>query len=294
MPSVFFSSLSQRAYAQIKRTQPVMWLMALCIGLLQACASPAPSNYQPQRGQMGKDVMWLPTSPELVRKMLDAAQVTSQDLVVDLGAGDGIIPITAATQYGATSVGIEYNPKLADFARRQVEQAGVAQRVKIIQGDLFQEDFSHATVVTMYLLPELNLQLRPTLLNMKPGTRLVSHAFDMSDWEPDQTIETARERAFMWIVPAQLAGRWRLLDAQGQLLGRFQLTQRFQNVGGQMELKVGTQALLGARLRGNELRFQYVGLDDGLHSVRLNVQGTQLEGDMTVHGQTHPVLARQE
>jgi hypothetical protein len=268
--------------------------LGLCIGLLQGCAAPASPSYQPQRGQMGKDVMWLPTSPELVHQMMKVAQVGPQDLVVDLGAGDGIIPIMAARDYGARSIGIEYNAKLADFAQRNVQQAGLSDRVRIIQGDLFQEDFSQATVVTMYLLPEINLQLRPTLLQMKPGTRLVSHDFDMADWEPDQTIELPRERAFLWIVPAQVAGRWSLRDAQGQLLGRFTLTQRFQNIGGHMHLQGNPQVLLGARLRAGELRFQYVGKDDGLHSVRMVLDNGQFNGEMTVHGQTQTVIARQD
>ena len=252
----------------------------------------ASATYKPQRGQMGKDVMWLPTSASLVKTMLSAAQVTADDLVVDLGAGDGIIPITAAQQFGARALGIEYNAKLAAYAQQQVKQAGVADRARIMQGDIFQEDFSAATVVTMYLLPELNLQLRPTLLAMKPGTRLVSHAFDMGDWEPDQVLGTERERAFLWIVPAQFAGQWTLLDQQGQVLGQFELRQRYQRAGGQMHLAGSSQPLLGARVEGNTLRFQYLGRDDGLHSLVLTGSGPTLQGDMTVHGTTHAVRAQ--
>ena len=273
-------------------------LLGLCgLGLLSGCASspatadtPAPA-YQPQRGQMGKDVMWLPTSANLVKTMLTAAQVTADDLVVDLGAGDGIIPITAAQQYGARAIGIEYNPKLAAYAQQQVERAGVASLARIVQGDIFQEDFSKATVVTMYLLPELNLQLRPTLLAMKPGTRLVSHAFDMGDWEPDQVLGTERERAFLWMVPTQLAGRWTLRDAQAQVLGTFDLQQRFQRAGGQMTLAGVSQPLLGVRIEGATLRFQYLGRDDGLHWVSLTRTDAGLQGEMTVHGITQPVTS---
>jgi len=280
-----------------------LWVLALT-GLLAGCATPSPppptaaTTYQPQRGQMGKDVMWLPTSAHLVKTMLSAAQVTPQDLVVDLGAGDGIIPIAAAQQFGARALGIEYNAKLAAYAQQQAERAGVADRARIIQGDIFQEDFSAATVVTMYLLPELNLQLRPTLLAMKPGTRLVSHAFDMGDWVPDQILGTERERAFLWIVPAPLAGSWVLRDQQGQALGTFELQQRFQQVGGRMTLpatdripQTATQWLLGARVNGRHLRFQYIGRDDGLHEVSLSLTDTQLQGDMTVHGATQAVTA---
>ena len=235
--------------------------------------------------------MWLPTSANLVKTMLTAAQVTADDLVVDLGAGDGIIPITAAQQYGARAIGIEYNPKLAAYAQQQVERAGVASLARIVQGDIFQEDFSKATVVTMYLLPELNLQLRPTLLAMKPGTRLVSHAFDMGDWEPDQVLGTERERAFLWMVPTQLAGRWTLRDAQAQVLGTFDLQQRFQRAGGQMTLAGVSQPLLGVRIEGATLRFQYLGRDDGLHWVSLTRTDAGLQGEMTVHGITQPVTS---
>ena len=263
-------------------------------GKLAASAGPADAgspSYKPQRGQMGKDVMWLPTSAQLVTTMLTAARVTADDLVVDLGAGDGIIPIAAAQQFGARALGIEYNAKLAAFAQQQAERAGVADRARIIQGDIFQEDFSHATVVTMYLLPELNLQLRPTLLAMKPGTRLVSHAFDMGDWEPDQVLGTERERAFLWIVPVQLAGHWILRDAQEQVLGHFELQQRFQRAGGQMVLAGTPQPLLGARVEGSTLRFQYIGRDDGLHAITLTGSGPILQGEMIVHGTTHVVRA---
>ncbi len=274
-----------------------LWAL-MAWGLMTGCTTPdTPSSgtaptYQPQRGQMGKDVMWLPTSANLVKTMLSAAHVTSEDLVVDLGAGDGIIPIMAAQLHGARALGIEYNAKLAAHAQQQVERAGVASLARIVQGDIFQENFSAATVVTMYLLPELNLQLRPTLLAMKPGTRLVSHAFDMGDWEPDQVLGTERERAYLWIVPAQLAGRWLLRDAQGHTLGTFVLQQRFQRVGGQMLLAGASQPLLGARVDGTTLRLQYIGQDDGLHAVSLKQTPDGLQGDMTVHGVTHPVSAQ--
>ena len=267
------------------------FILFIVLGL-QACSTLLPETYVPKRGQMGKDVMWLPTSAQLVDTMLRAAQVTADDLVVDLGAGDGIIPILAAQQFGARALGIEYNPKLAAYAQQQVERAGVSARARIIQGDIFQEDFSSATVVTMYLLPELNLQLRPTLLAMKPGTRLVSHAFDMGDWEPDQVLGSERERAFLWVVPAQLAGPWTLHDQQGQVLGIFEIRQRYQRAGGTMELGNTRQLLLGARVDGNTLRFQYIGRDDGLHAITLTASGQQLQGEMTVHGVTQVVHAQ--
>jgi tRNA G37 N-methylase Trm5 len=147
-------------------------------------------KYKPSIGQEGKDVIWVPTGDELVTNMLKIAKVGPSDLVYDLGAGDGKIAIAAAKQFGATAVGIEFNPEMAALGQRNAERAGVSKKVKIIQGDIFKEDFSKATVVTMYLLPELNLKLRPTILKMKPGTRVVSHAFTMGDWEADAEVDS--------------------------------------------------------------------------------------------------------
>ena len=166
-----------------------IWLLLGSISWAQTAVDPA--IYKPTLGQMGKDVMWLPTPNELVDNMLRMAQVNDQDLLYDLGAGDGVIAITAAKKHGARAVGIEYNPKLAAFAQQKVIEAGVQDKVRIIQGDIFQTDFSQATVLTLYLLPEINYQLRPIILKMKPGTRVVSHDFDMVEWEPDAVTQTA-------------------------------------------------------------------------------------------------------
>ena len=150
------------------------------------------------------------------QRMLEAVKATKDDLVYDLGAGDGKIPIAAAKEYGAKAVGIEYNPEMAEFARRNVKRAGVDNLVNIITGDIFVEDFSKATVVTMYLLPQLNVKLRPTILKMKPGTRVTSHQFDMGDWEPDQHLKIETRDAYVWIVPAAVGGEWALKDEGGR------------------------------------------------------------------------------
>lgn len=165
-------------------------------------------QYRPYSGQAGKDVVWVPTPDSLVSAMLESAGVTRDDYVVDLGSGDGRIPIAAARQFGARAHGIEYNPRMVALARRAAQRAGVADRVTFAQADIFKSDFSDATVVTMYLLPSLNLRLRDTILAMRPGTRVVSHAFDMGDWEPDRTIRTDDASGYLWIVPANIAGRW--------------------------------------------------------------------------------------
>ena len=173
--------------------------------------------FQPSVGQPGKDVIWVPTPDALVTRMLTAAKVTKDDLVYDLGSGDGKIPIAAAKQFGAKAVGIEYNPDMAELARRNTKRQGVDNMVTIITGDIFKEDFSKATVVTMYLLPDLNLKLRPTILKMKPGTRVTSHQFHMGDWDPDEKYSIEFRDAYLWYVPANVEGTWTFKEESGKL-----------------------------------------------------------------------------
>ncbi|MCG2842753.1 class I SAM-dependent methyltransferase [Sandaracinobacter sp. RS1-74] len=165
-------------------------------------------KYQPEIGQAGKDVIWVPTPDSLVKAMLTVAEVKPTDYVVDLGSGDGRIAIAAARDFGARATGLEYNPDMVALARRKAIEAGVAGKATFRQADIFETDFSDATVVTMYLLPSLNLKLRDTLLKMKPGTRIVSHAFTLGDWEPERSITTDDATGYYWIVPANAAGRW--------------------------------------------------------------------------------------
>jgi hypothetical protein len=265
----------------IRRALSTFIFVSLAVCLLQACTVLQPETYVPQRGQMGKDVMWLPTSDDLVLKMLDAAKVGPQDELVDLGAGDGKIPIAAARQFGARAWGIEYNKDLAALAQRNAQRAGVAERVRIVHGDIFKEDFSKATVVTMYLLEELNAQLRPTILAMKPGTRVLSNTFSMGDWEPDQVIRVTNGTGYFWTVPANVAGLWTLsgLDEKGN--ATLKLDQNFQRVGGTLTLQGKTQNLLGARMHGAELHFSFINADGLLKAVKVLVNGQVLSGEVT-------------
>lgn len=204
-------------------------------------------QYRPSVGQAGKDVIWVPTPESLVKALLTAARVTKDDYVVDLGSGDGRFPIAAARDFGARAHGIDYNGDMVALARRNAERAGVRTRVTFQRGDIFQSDFSSATVITLYLLPNLNLKLRPTILAMKPGTRVVSHAFDMGDWEPDETIRTDEATGYLWIVPANLAGRW-----------AFEVgNQRFTATISQTYQKLTARGgpLNGGRVRGREVTF---------------------------------------
>jgi hypothetical protein len=249
MPSCTFS---RRALFTLS-----LWLVA---GSAFAQAQ-ATKPFEPQVGQPGKDVVWVPTPQALVDKMLDMAAVTPQDYVMDLGSGDGRTVITAAKR-GVQALGIEYNPDMVDLSVRNAAAAGVSDRAKFMKADLFQTDFSKATVITMFLLPAINLQLRPKILDMKPGTRVVSNTFTMDDWEPDEkfTLERCEQwcTALFWVVPAKVEGTWQ--SAQGNL----RLQQKFQMVSGTM----GDTAITNGKLRGDQISFtaggsQYTGRVNG-------------------------------
>lgn len=235
-------------------------------------------DYKPQVGQAGKDVVWVPTPDELVQRMLRMAKVTPQDLVFDLGAGDGKIAI-AAGKLGANSVGIEYNPDMAKLASCLVTAEGVGNKTKIIQGDIFKEDFSKATVITMYLLPELNLCVRHRILGMKPGTRVTSHQFTMGDWEADETSEFEYRTAYLWIVPARVDGTWVLRDASGTSTAVI-LTQTFQKLTGDVVSGAPRQPLVGATLRGDQLRFAFNDDKGVTRSFTGTVRGNELVGTL--------------
>jgi hypothetical protein len=262
---------------------PLIALAAVCL-LAFATAGDARTraecerDYRPQVGQAGKDVVWVPTPDELVSKMLKMAKVTPRDYVVDLGAGDGKIAIAAGRDFGATALGIEYNPDMAKLAQCFVQAAGVGDKVKIIQGDIFKEDFSKATVVTMYLLPELNMRLRPTILNLKPGTRVTSHQFTMGDWEPDETADLDYRSAYLWIVPAKVEGKWTFPGAGGHSTGFVvSLSQKFQKISGEADTGGNKNPLVGATLRGDEIQLAF---NDDKGQTR-TFTGTVRGNDMT-------------
>lgn len=244
-------------------------LLALCLCLFTAgsCAQaqPGTQDYQPQVGQEGKDVVWVPTPQTLVNKMLDMAKVTPQDFVIDLGSGDGRTVIAAAKR-GARSLGIEYNPDMVELSKRNAAKEGVSGKAAFVKADLFESDFSDATVITMFLLPEINLRLRPKILDFKPGTRIVSNSFTMGEWTADEeaTVKDGCQSyctALLWIVPAKIEGTWQL--PQGVL----SLKQTFQNFSGTLKTSSGSVPVKG-RLRGDQVRFtagsfQYTGRVSG-------------------------------
>ncbi len=233
----------------------------LALGAVQSHAQPAQAgkdsattpDYVPHTGQAGKDVVWVPTQDALVQRMLDMAKVTKEDKLVDLGSGDGRTVIAAAKR-GLTARGIEYNPDLVTLSQRNAAAEGVADRARFERGDIFESDFKEATVVTLFLLPELNLRLRPTLLDMKPGTRVVSNTFTMDDWTPDETAVLAENcvnfcRAHFWVVPAKVGGTWRLGD------GDLRLSQTFQMLEGTLTRAGKALPITEARMRGSEISF---------------------------------------
>src|SRR5574341_589808 len=197
-----------------------------------AGAQPAKQEFQPEVGQAGKDVVWVPTPQVLVDKMLDMAKVTPKDYVIDLGSGDGRTVITAAKR-GSKALGIEYNPDMVELSKRNAAKEGVSDKASFVKADLFESDFSQATVITMFLLPTINLKLRPKILDLKPGTRIVSNSFDMEQWKPDETATVSGCNnwctAYLWIVPAKVEGTWQL--AQGELT----LSQSFQMISGALK-----------------------------------------------------------
>lgn len=234
-------------------------VVAALFAPLQASAS-APQgdpNYQPTVGQEGKDVVWVPTSQALVNQMLDLAKLTPKDILIDLGSGDGRTVITAA-QRGSTARGVEYNPDMVAISRKAAQDAGVSNRATFIQGDIFQTNFSDADVLTLFLLPSLNVKLRPTILDMKPGTRVVSNSFAMGDWEADQSINvtegcTSYCTALLWIVPAKVQGTWKL---GGQKL---ELNQMYQMVQGRLQNGGKTTEITDARMNGDKIEFKVNG-----------------------------------
>jgi SAM-dependent methyltransferase len=238
-------------------------------------------KYEPRVGQSGKDVIWVPTNDAVADAMLKVANVKPTDLVYDLGAGDGKIAIAAAKNFGATAVGIEYNKEMAELATRNTERAGVADKVKIINGDIFVEDFSKATVVTMYLLPDLNLKIRPTILKMAPGTRVVTNSFNMGDWEPDDKVGTGYAQGYFWVVPGNAAGKWSLKGMEGsQQPATLELTQRYQRVGGVLNAYGKAQPILGATLTGNRLKFTFLDHSNQSRIIEVTLNGNELSGQV--------------
>jgi precorrin-6B methylase 2 len=248
--------------------------------LVRAQQATGTKEYKPEVGQAGKDVVWVPTSDALVAKMLDIAKVTSQDYVMDLGSGDGRTVIAAAKR-GATAQGVEYNPDMVELSKRRAAEAGVAARATFVKADLYETDFSKATVITMFLLPEINLKLRPKILNLKPGTRIVSNTFTMEEWEADETVTIEEDctswcTALLWIVPARAEGTWQLPNEQ------LTLKQTFQMLTGTLKSGTRETPISNARMRGTQIVF-----DAGNARYEGQLNGNTITGIVRAGGATN-------
>ena len=252
-------------------------LLALCLSVIAATvfaqAQPAKEPFQPQVGQEGKDVIWVPTPQALVNKMLDMAKVTPKDYVIDLGSGDGRTVITAAKR-GARALGIEYNPDMVELSKRNAAKEGVSDKANFVKADLFESDFTQATAITMFLLPEINLRLRPKILDLKPGTRIVSNSFTMGEWKADEEATVDKDcisycTALLWIVPAKAGGAWQL--PQGELA----LKQEFQMLSGMLKSGSNTTPITNGRLLGDQITFSAGGAE---YTGR--VSGNAMEGSV--------------
>ena len=245
-------------------------LLALTLALFDSTAYAQPaSEFQPQVGQDGKDVIWVPTPQALVDKMLDMAKVTPKDYVIDLGSGDGRTVITAAKR-GSKALGIEYNPEMVELSKRNAAKEGVSDKASFVKADLFESDFSQAQVITMFLLSSINLKLRPKILDLTPGTRIVSNTFDMADWKPDESATlpgcSSWCTAHLWIVPAKVDGTW--ISPQGELT----FVQKFQTVSGTLKSANAVTPFDG-KLNGDQLSFTA-----GNIAYTGRVNGSSIEG----------------
>ncbi|MEO5894530.1 MAG: class I SAM-dependent methyltransferase [Vicinamibacterales bacterium] len=249
-------------------------LLAACFALASATANAQTATsqkpFEPQVGQAGKDVVWVPTPQALVDRMLDMAKVTPDDFLMDLGSGDGRTVITAAKR-GLRAMGIEYNPEMVELSKKNAAAAGVGDKATFQKADLFETDFSKADVITMFLLPTINLKLRPKILDLAPGTRIVSNSFNMDDWQPDETANVTEGcsswcTAYLWIVPAKVAGTWTTPN------GPLTLTQQFQMLTGTL----GTTSISEGKVMGNEVAFT---VGDVKYTGKLS--GNSIEGTIT-------------
>jgi SAM-dependent methyltransferase len=231
----------------------------------------------PEIGQQSKDSVWVPTPERMIRRLLQLADTTKDDVVIDLGSGDGRFPIYAAKHFGARGIGVELEENLVNLSRRTAAAQGVAERVRFIQQDLFEADLSVATVVALYISPGVMERLQPKLLTLKPGTRVVSHHFTLGDWEHDEKVEVEARSGYLWVVPARVEGRWRV-SIPGQDFSLL-VARRYQKLETSGERGGRALHVIGARLRGTEIRFTSFDRDGGTRHYHGRLDGSRMAGD---------------
>jgi hypothetical protein len=246
-------------------------MLAVCVAVVGATTTFAQDKpFEPQVGQAGKDVVWVPTPDAMVEKMLDMARVTPSDFLMDLGSGDGKTVIAAARR-GVRAMGVEFNPDMVALSQRRAREAGVSNMATFQRGDLFEADLLKATVITMFLLPDINLKLRPKILDLRPGTRIVSNSFTMGEWEEDQSERVTENcvswcTALLWIVPAKVGGEWTIGNET------LTLNQSFQMLSGSL----GSTAITSGRMNGEEITFVA-----GNRTFNGRVSGNSMQGTIT-------------
>jgi len=240
----------------------------------------------PEFGQVSKDSVWVTTPERMIRRMLQLADTTKDDVVIDLGAGDGRIPIYAAKHIGARGIAVELEENLVQVAREAARREGVADRVRVIKQDLFEADLSEATVFALFISPGVMQRLKPRFLQLKPGTRIASHQFDLGDWEPDETVEVEGRRAYLWVVPAAVEGTWQVSVPGNDF--RLVIERRYQKLAARGD-RGNMLHVLGARLRGNELRFTAFDRDGTSRHYSGRLEGGRLVGASDVGNGAQPL-----
>jgi SAM-dependent methyltransferase len=243
---------------------------------LLLCLASTAFAAEPHLGQVSKDSVWVPTPERMIHRLLQLADTTRDDVVLDLGSGDGRIPIHAAKHFGARAIGVELEQNLVEIARRNAAAQGVAERVRFLRQDLFAADLSVATVLALYISPGVMEKLKPRLLALKPGTRIASHHFTLGDWEPDETVRTENRMGYLWVVPADVRGQWTLAVPGDRFMVR--IGQAYQVLSTTGERAGRPVPVIGARLRGTEIRFNAFDPDGNSREFVGRVEGARMSG----------------
>ncbi len=256
---------------------PLLFILALlpCHAAAQAVPADAPA----QIGQVSKDSVWVPTPERMIRRMLQVADTTKDDVVMDLGSGDGRVPIYAAKHFGARAIGVELEANLIRISEESAKREGVSQRAKFLKQDLFEADLSEVTVFVLYISPGVMDRLRPKLLGLKPGTRVTSHHFTLGDWEPDETFRTENRSGYLWVVPADVRGRWKVTLGEDELM--VTIEQKHQVLTPQASRAGRAVHVIGTRLRGTEIAFTAFDRDGYSRQFTGVVNGNRMSGDST-------------